>query len=303
MIPPLTSLMAFEAIARRKSFNLAAAELHLTPSAISHQVARLEKLLGLRLFERSTRGVELTPAGQTYLKRVAGALGAINSATEDLRHGVENSLYIHSSPSFASLWLMPRIGRFAQRHPEISLGLSASPEESDFEIGQVDIDIRCGLPHWPDLDIEPILAERIVPMASPAFLNRQRIDGPADLVQAPLIQSRVSLVQWPDWFAKYAPELRPERIAMRFDRAMMSIDAAVQGLGIVLESTALSADHLQAGRLQTVFPTGLSVEITQHFAVCPARNASRPEVISFLQWLREESSQALGQPSVAPAPG
>jgi len=292
MIPPLTALMAFEATARRKSFNLAAAELHLTPSAISHQVARLEKLLGLRLFERSARGVELTPAGQTYLHRVAGALGAINSATEDLRHGVENSLYIHSSPSFASLWLMPRIGRFAQLHPHISLGLSASPEESDFAIGQVDLDIRCGLPHWPDLDIMPILPERIVPMASPGFLDRHRIATPADLVQAPLIQSRVSLVQWPEWFTRYAPELRPERIALRFDRSMMSIDAAVQGLGIVLESDALSAGHLRAGRLRPVFGDGLEIAITQHFAVCPARNASRPEVISFLQWLRAEGDLA-----------
>lgn len=289
MIPPLTSLMAFEAIARRKSFNLAAAELHLTPSAISHQVARLEKLLGLRLFERSTKGVELTPAGQSYLNRVAGALGAINSATDDLRHGVENSLQIHSSPSFASLWLMPRIGRFAQRHPDISLGLSASPEFSDFEIGQVDLDIRCGVPAWPDLEIEAVLSERVLPMASPEFLARHRIDNPDDLVMAPLIQSRGSLLQWSEWFARYAPDLRPERIALRFDRAMMSIEAAVQGLGVVFESNAFGAEHLASGRLQPVFAQGMDLPVTQHFAVCPARNKSRPEVVCFLQWLREES--------------
>ncbi|MDR6742051.1 LysR family glycine cleavage system transcriptional activator [Herbaspirillum sp. 1173] len=291
MIPPLTSLMAFEAIARRKSFNLAAAELHLTPSAISHQVARLEKLLGLRLFERSTKGVELTPAGQSYLNRVAGALGAINSATDDLRHGVENSLQIHSSPSFASLWLMPRIGRFTQRYPEIAFGLSASPEISDFEIGQVDLDIRCGVPHWPDLEIEPVLSEQVIPMASPDFLARHRIETPEDLVLAPLIQSRGSLLQWPEWFARYAPDLRPERIALRFDRAMMSIEAAVQGLGVVFESDAFGAGHLASGRLQPVFSNGMALEITQHFAVCPARNKSRPEVVLFLQWLREESGK------------
>ncbi len=123
MIPPLTSLQAFEAIARRKSFSLAAAELHLTPSAVSHQVARLEDLLGVRLFERSTRGVALTPAGRSYLQRVGGALGAINSATDDLRLGVQDTLYVHSSPSFASLWLMPRLARFTERHPGISLVL------------------------------------------------------------------------------------------------------------------------------------------------------------------------------------
>ena len=117
MIPPLAALQAFETIARRKSFSLAAEELHLTPSAVSHQVAKLESLLNVRLFERSARGVELTPAGQQYLQRVASALGAINTATEDLRHGVQDTLYVHSSPSFASLWLMPRIARFGERHP------------------------------------------------------------------------------------------------------------------------------------------------------------------------------------------
>ena len=109
MIPPLSALQAFEAIARRRSFSLAAQEMHLTPSAVSHQLAKLEGLLGVRLFERSARGVELTPAGHNYLQREANALGAINTATEDLRHGVQDTLYLHSSPSFASLWLMPRI--------------------------------------------------------------------------------------------------------------------------------------------------------------------------------------------------
>jgi DNA-binding transcriptional LysR family regulator len=97
MIPPLSALQAFETIARRKSFSLAAEELHLTPSAVSHQVAKLESLLNVRLFERSARGVELTPAGQQYLQRVASALGAINTATEDLRHGVQDTLYVHLS--------------------------------------------------------------------------------------------------------------------------------------------------------------------------------------------------------------
>ena len=119
MIPPLSALLAFETIARRKSFALAANDLHISASAVSHQVSKLENLLGVRLFERSARGVELTPAGQNYLQRVASALGAINAATEDLRHGVQDTLYVHSSPSFASLWLMPRIAKFAARHPNV----------------------------------------------------------------------------------------------------------------------------------------------------------------------------------------
>lgn len=289
MIPPLTSLQAFEAIARRKSFSLAAAELHLTPSAVSHQVARLEDLLGLRLFERSTRGVEITPAGQSYLQRVASALGAINSATDDLRHGVQDTLYVHSSPSFASLWLMPRIARFAEQYPGVSLVLSASHVHSDFQIGQMDIDIRYGLPHWPDLHVEPVFTERVLPLASPLFVERHQIRTPVDLLQVPLIQSSVNVVQWPEWFDRFGRKQRPERFALRFDRAMMSLDAAVQGMGVALESATLGAEHIAAGRLQAVLDEKLSLEVKAHFMVYPARHASRPEVLSFVEWMREEA--------------
>lgn len=289
MIPPLTSLQAFEAIARRKSFSLAAAELHLTPSAVSHQVARLESLLGLRLFERSTRGVELTPAGQMYLQRVANALGAINAATDDLRHGAQDTLYVHSTPSLASLWLMPRISRFAKRHPGISLMLSASHVHSDFQIGQMDIDIRYGLPNWPDLECEPLFTERVMPLASPSFIERHGLLTPADLLQVPLIQSSVNVVQWPEWFTRFGRHLRPERMALRFDRAMMSLDAAVQGMGVALESATIAGDHLAAGRLRPVFDEKMSLEVKAHFVVYPARHASRPEIQHFLTWLHEEA--------------
>jgi DNA-binding transcriptional LysR family regulator len=293
MIPPLSSLQAFEAVARRKSFSLAAAELHLTPSAVSHQIAKLEDLFGQRLFERSTRGIDLTATGQTYLQRVASALGAINDATDNLRHGVKDTLYVHSSPSFASLWLMPRIGKFAQLYPHISLVLSASHIHSDFQMGQMDIDIRYGLPNWPNLNVVPVFTEKIMPLASPEFLERNTISKPQDLLKVPLIQSGVNIVQWPEWFTEYGAEQRPERMALRFDRAMMSIDAAVQSLGVALESTSLSQAHIEAGRLKPVFDANLHIEVKAHYVVHPARNGSRPEVASFLQWLNDEAHQVM----------
>lgn len=289
MIPPLSALQAFEAVARRKSFALAAGELHLTPSAVSHQVAKLEALLGLRLFERSARGVELTPAGQSYLQRVGSALGAINAATEDLRHGVQDSLYVHCSPSFASLWLMPRIARFAQRYPSTSLMLSASHVHSDFQVGQVDLDIRYGLPNWPHLEVEPIFTEKVLPLASPEFIRSHALHEPADLLRVPLIQSSVNVAQWPEWFARFDPAQRPERMALRFDRAMMSLDAAVQSLGVALESASLGQALIASGRLQPVFEEQMSLEVQGHFLVYPARHASRPEVRRFIDWLREEA--------------
>lgn len=289
MIPPLSALQAFEAIARRRSFSLAAQEMHLTPSAVSHQLAKLEGLLGVRLFERSARGVELTPAGHNYLQRVANALGAINTATEDLRHGVQDTLYLHSSPSFASLWLMPRIALFAKRHPDISLVLSASHVHSDFQLGQMDIDIRYGLPNWPNLEVEPIFTEHIQPLASPEFIRTHALHQPMDLLRVPLIQSSVNVVQWADWFSRFGEGQRPERMGLRFDRAMMSMDAAVQSLGVALESASLGQGLVSSGKLQPVFEESMSLQVQAHFAVYPARHAARPEVVAFLSWLREEA--------------
>ncbi|WCM93848.1 LysR substrate-binding domain-containing protein [Acidovorax sp. NCPPB 2350] len=299
MIPPLSALQAFEAVARRRSFSLAANELHLTPSAISHQLAKLENLLGVRLFERSSRGVALTPAGQSYLQRVGNALGAINTATEDLRHGVQDTLYLHCSPSFASLWLMPRIARFARCHPGISLVLSASHLHSDFQLGLVDLDIRYGLPAWPHLEVEPVFSEKVLPLASPEFIRRHALHTPQDLLQAPLIQSMVNVAQWPEWFARFEPAHRPDRIALKFDRAMMSLDAAVQSLGVALESASLGQAHIASGRLQPVFGDEMSLEVQAHFLVYPARHAARPEVKKFLDWVREEARPA-GPPPHAP---
>lgn len=289
MIPPLSALQAFEAVARRKSFAIAASELHLTPSAVSHQVAKLEDLLGQRLFDRSTRSIELTSAGQHYLQRIASALGAIHVATDDLRLGAQDTLYVHSSPSFASLWLMPRIGRFAQKHPEISLVLSASHMHSDFQLGQMDVDIRYGQPHWPNLNVQTIFEEQIEPLASPEFLSQHRIESPQDLLQLPLIQSSVNLVQWADWFDTFAPGSRPERMALRFDRAMMSMDAAVQSLGIALESSVLGAGHLALGKLRPVFPAAKALHVKAHHVVHPPRHAQRPQVASFVSWLLYEA--------------
>ena len=174
-LPPIANLQAFEAVARRRSFALAAVELHLTASAISHQVSRLESHLGVRLFERSAHGVRLSPAGEHYRLHVGAALNAIAAATDDLKQGIRNSLYVHSAPSIASLWLMPRLHRFAQAYPDISLNLSAAHTPSDFALGQADIDIRYGIPQWGDLVVEPLFEEAILPLASPSFIKAHKL--------------------------------------------------------------------------------------------------------------------------------
>ena len=290
-LPPVTNLQAFEAVARRRSFALAAAELHLTASAVSHQVARLESHLGVRLFERSAHGVRISAAGELYLSRVGGALSAIAAATQDLRQGVSNSLYVHSAPSIASLWLMSRLHAFAQAYPDISLNLSAAHTPSDFELGQADIDLRYGVPNWPGLVVEPLFEERVVPLASPAFIQETRLKRPEHLLGVKLIQSNVSVVQWPDWFTAFTNKRAPDRFALRFDRAQMSLDAASQGLGVALESATIAGRHLAERKLRPVFGLNKAIKVKAHFAVYPARHAKRPPVEAFLAWLHGEASK------------
>jgi DNA-binding transcriptional LysR family regulator len=290
-LPPVANLLAFESVARRRSFAMAAAERHLTASAISHQVARLEADLGVRLFDRSAHGVRLSAPGERYLERVAGALKALAAATEDVRQGVSNSLYVHSAPSLASLWLMPRLRRFAEAHPDISLNLSAAHTHSDFALGQVDIDIRYGVPHWGDLVVEPLFEERIVPLASPAFIREHRLRHIEQLLQLPLIQSNVSVVQWADWLKTFAGLRAPDRFTLRFDRAQMSLDAAVQGLGVALESTTNAERHLAQGKLKAVFGMDQAVRVKAHFVVYPPGHARRPTVEAFLAWIHSEAAR------------
>lgn len=300
-LPPLSTLLAFEAVARRRSFALAAGELSLTASAVSHQIARLESFLDVKLFDRTPQGVRLSAAGEAYLRRVAGALGAIGAATEDVRQGVRNSLYVHASPSFASLWLMPRLAHFAQEHPDVSLFLSASPMHSNFALGQADLDIRYGLPQWPDLVVQPIFKENILPLASPALAAQFRPQTPAQLLRMPLIQSTVSVVQWADWLGARGVKQAPERFALRFDRAQLALDAAVQGLGVALESTTIGASHLAEGRLVPLFDPDWAVTVQGHYVVYPARHGKRPEVERFVSWLHAQA-EAMPDPLAASMP-
>lgn len=292
-LPPLDALVVFEAVARRLSFARAAEELFLTPSAVSHQIAKLEQFLGFLLFERLSKGIALSKAGEAYLKRVGAALGAIGSATDDIRKGAKNTLNVHASTSIASLWLMPRLGCFVRANPHVALSLSASPDYSDFALGQVDIDIRYGVPDWSNLVVEAIFEENILPLASPDLLMRQPVHAPGDLLERPLIQSAVSLVQWGDWFSSRGLDVKPERYAFRFDRAAMSLEAAVQGFGIALESQKIAAQHIANGQLLPVFHADWGIPVTAHFVVYPERNAQREEVALFLAWLREQADLSL----------
>ena len=290
-LPPLSCLLAFESAARRLSFRLAAEELNLTPSAVSHQIAKLEELLDARLFDRAGRQILLTPAGSEYLNRLSGALDTISVATDNARKGVNNTLYVHSSPSFASLWLMPRLADFSRTYPDISLSLASSVAFSDFESEQVDVDIRYGTPNWQRLAFEPIFEEKIMPLASPEFLVKHPIRKPEDLYELPLIQSVVNVLQWRDWFKSRNRDFVPARFAYKFHRTAMALEAAVQGLGVAFDSASMANQLLKEGKLKPVFKPSWGIKTQAHFMVCPPKHLYRPEVKNFIAWVHGHVSR------------
>ena len=288
-IPPLSCLMAFESAARRSSFKLAAIELNLTPSAVSHQIAKLEELLEIKLFDRTGRQIQLTTSGQEYLSRLSGALDTISVATDNARKGVNNTLFVHCSPSFASLWLMPRLTDFAKTYPNISLTLSSSVMPSDFDSAQVDLDIRYGLPVWEGVKVVPIYQERLLPLASPEFIKQHNIKKPEDLINLPLINSSVNILQWNDWFASRKIDYIPPQYAYRFERTFMALEAAVQGLGVAFDSSFMADRLIQAGTLVPIFKTEWSLKVEAHHMVFPSRHMHRPEVMNFIEWVQKHT--------------
>ena len=287
--PPMSCLLAFEAAARHTTFAAAATELNLTPSAVSHQIARLEQLLDIRLFDRTARTIELTDAGKEYLRRVASALDLISVATDTLRKPVRGALNVHASPSFATLWLMPRLPDLAVALPNVALSLSSSVVPSDFADDEVDIDIRYGVPNWPQLEVIPVFEEPILPLASPAFVEANHIETPEDLLRVPLIQSVVNVLQWHDWFRARGIEHVPGRFQFRFERTFMALEAASQGLGVAFDSASSADGHLRSGRLRRVFHDDWSIRVKSHFLVFPSRNRHRAEVASFIDWVQRHA--------------
>jgi LysR family glycine cleavage system transcriptional activator len=281
--------MAFESAARRLSFKQAAAELYLTPSAVSHQIAKLEELLDIKLFERTGRQITLTPSGVEYLSRLSGALDTISVATDNARKGLSNTLSVHCSPSFASLWLMPRLTDFAKSYPDIALTLSSSVTPSDFDSAQVDIDIRYGPPAWPRLSVIPIFQEKILPLASPEFIKAHNIQKPQDLKNVPLIQSSVNILQWHDWFASRKMKYSPPMFAYRFERTYMALEAAIQGLGVAFDSAFIADRHIKSGSLQPVFKQDWSLKTEAHYLVLPSRHLHREEVMEFIRWIQKHT--------------
>ncbi len=287
----LKAVQAFEAAARLSSFALAAEELFVTPSAVSHQIKFLEDQFGVQLFHRIHRAVVLTDAGRSYAEEISAAFARIEAATRDLGRVTKSDiLTVHSTPSFATQWLMPRLARFSARNPDIDVRLNASKEAVDLVTGPVDVDIRYGSKNIQPAGIKTVVfpPETIVPLCSPSLANGDHpIHFPEDLRHHALIHSEVCLVGWRDWSRKYGGVPLDLKRGPRFDRSFMSISAAVDGLGICLESLLLVQRELETGRL--VAPLGLDgLEVQGYTFNVLKSSADLPKIRNFHDWLFSE---------------
>ncbi|MFL6876831.1 LysR substrate-binding domain-containing protein [Pseudomonas marginalis] len=289
ILPPLRAIQAFEQTARFGNVARAAEVLDLTPSAVSHQLAKLEGMIGRQLFVRAARGVSLTPVGEQYLKEVSGILHSLAVATERAASDVSlDCLRLHSSPSFGLLWLMPRLEAFRASNPDIQLNLSCSYESLHFSRDKIDVDIRHGMPNWPSYEVRTVQNEKFAVLTSPKLLAQQPIQVASDLLDCDLVLSEATLLKWPQWFAQHGLA-RPERpYTLSFDRSYMSLEAASHGLGFALESTLLAQKYLASGALVEVKPESLSAPVAAHHLVFPKAHSGFPRVRRFLEWMESE---------------
>ncbi len=287
-LPTFFALRAFEAAARLESFTRAGAELHVTPSAISHQVRALEAWFSRALFVRSVRQVALTDDGRRLLDQLTPAFDQIEQACASLRpSGRRHELAVHCAPSFAAKWLSPRLSRFMQAHPSITLRMSSSAEPADLRRGQgVDVDIAYGVPpKRAGVVVEALGCEPTMPMCAPRLVAGHRIDQPRDVLRHPLIDSKLNPVQWTDWCRLNGLKL-PDRARPSFDRGSLAVAAAVDGLGIALESTRFAEVELARGDLTVLDgPAFRRIERETHFLCYRNADRDRREVVAFRAWL------------------
>jgi LysR family glycine cleavage system transcriptional activator len=289
-LPPLNALKAFEAAARHESFTRAAQELCVTQGAVSHQVKALEARLGLKLFNRERQRLVITEAGRDYLAVVRDALDRLAAGTERLmQRQASGVVTVSTSPDFAAKWLVHRLGRFAELHPDIDLRISASTHHVDFAREDVDLAVRHGDGDWPGLDAVRLCREQLFPVCSPALACAGRgIQKASDLLKLPLLRLQ-DWKTWARWFDA-AGISAPAVPGPVLNRASMLIDAAVDGHGVALARTALAACDLLNGRL--VRPIGVSLPMaSSYWIVCPKATSRVAKVATFRTWLLEEAGE------------
>lgn len=286
-LPPLNALRAFEAAARHESFTRAAVELHVTHGAVSRQVALLETWLGSTLFTRARSQVTLTETGSRYLSDVTPALDRIAVASSQVRDRPDvGALLVSAPPTFTMRWLIPRMSAFQRQHAAVEVKLTTSLAAVDFTQHHYDLAIRGAIAPLAGCRALPFMTETIVPVCHADLLERG-LRVPADLAAHTLIAYATEPYAWADWLAAAGvPGLQPASI-QGFEQMYFALQAAAEGLGVVLVPLFLVADDIIAGRLCAPFGT-LAAKQRVYYANLPQRTEPGATVQAFCEWLQRE---------------
>jgi len=283
--PPLNALQIFVTAARAKNMTRAAERLHLTVSALSHQVRALEQRLGYSLFTRGPRGLALTYEGTLLLDRVAPHLDAIDTALRPMRTRRDNVLSLSAMPSFASGWLMPRLPVFVARHPDLELNLDSSIDVVDFADCRFDAALRYGPGQWDGVVSELLFEEWLTPVASPGLLAGRRRPTLAELADWPLLCPEDP---WALWFEKFGGTT-PKRFVASFSDSETRQRAAVEGIGIALGRMTVVRPLIESGMLIALFPERMRARYA-HYLVYPQRSRAHAAFSVFREWVLEEAA-------------
>jgi LysR family glycine cleavage system transcriptional activator len=290
-LPPLNALRAFEAAGRYLSFTGAAEELLVTQSAVSRHVGALEDWLGVKLFFRRQRGIELTARGEAYFLTLSSALDQIDHATRRVRDNTDDTLLrLKLPPTFAIRWLAPRLHRFKALHPEIEMHITTSHNPGDFEREDVDVFVHSEFGPPSGEGYRRLLGEVLLPVCSPRLLEHgPPLHEPADLSRHVLLSSTNRPRDWPLWLAGAGAPGLEAGSAMTFDNAALAYQAAIDALGVVIAQQALIQDDLDNGRLVAPLRQKVQTQGAYYLAFHPHRpKASR--VAAFEAWLMAEAA-------------
>jgi LysR family glycine cleavage system transcriptional activator len=287
---PLQALRTFVEVSQRGSITAAAQALHVTPGAISQQIRLLEERLGIALLVRERHGMRMTEAGADVYPMLSAAFAQVDKAVDMLEAmKARQSLTVSTVATFAASWLVPRLGRFKQRHPHIEIRVEATPALVDLRRDHVDVALRHGLGDYPGLDVVPLMAPVLVPVAAPGLAASVTLTEPADCLDYPLLHD-ADRADWPLWLSAHgvAQDPRAQR-GNAFDDDFLLIRAAESGQGLALVPAAHAQEEIAAGRLVQVLDKPWPSRFA-YYAVSRPGAAQRPEVRAFIDWILEEAA-------------
>lgn len=288
-LPPLTAMRSFEVAARHLSFTKAAQELFVTQAAVSHQIKALEGELGVSLFRRLSRSLALTDEGQALLPYVRDAFEQLAAGVQQLEQlRCAGALTISTTPSFAGHWLVSRLGRLRNLHPDIELRLSATEREVDLLREGVDCCIRHGLGDWPGMRVDRLFQAAIVPVCSPSLLQGPvPLNEPADLAHHTILHAVDGADEWPVWLRAAGVEGLDIEHGLEFDTGQLALKAAMSGIGVAMGRLPLIDDDLAFGRLVEPFALEFDEQCAFYF-VAPEATAEQPKIEAFRSWILAE---------------